>query len=275
MQVILTIAGFDPSGGAGVLADIKTFAAFGCYGAAAITSITAQNTLGVFAAYHQSPEILQAQLDPILADYEISAVKIGMLPTTEMIEMVAAIIERKQLPNIVLDPVLHSSSGFALIDKSAQETLFTKLMPLVDVVTPNLAEIAALTGTKPTNPDEMKQSAITLKFQLEAGQTPGRQARQAILIKGGHLAGEATDVLFAAGEFLFFSAPKIESRHTHGTGCTLSSAIAASLASGEELSTAVKRAKEYVTAAIINAPQLGKGNGTLNHFVNLSGLSSK
>ncbi len=275
MQVILTIAGFDPSGGAGVLADIKTFAAFGCYGAAAITSITAQNTLGVFATYHQSPEILQAQLDPIIADYEINAVKIGMLPTVEMIEMVAEVIERKQLPNIVLDPVLNSSSGFALIDKSAQETLFTRLMPLADVVTPNLAEIAALTGAEPTNPDEMKQCAIKLKRQLEAGQNTDRKARQAILIKGGHLSGEATDVLFAAGEFSFFSAPKIASRHTHGTGCTLSSAIAVSLALGDELSVAVKRAKEYVTAAIINAPQLGKGNGPLHHFVNLSGLSSK
>lgn len=257
---VLTIAGFDPSGGAGVLADCKTFAAFGCFGAAAITSLTSQNSQGVFAAYHQSAAVLQAQLTPVLEDYDITAVKIGMLPTAELIELVAATMEQHALPNIVLDPVLRSSSGYPLIDDEAKQTLITRLLPLVDLVTPNLDEVEVLRGTKPTSADKMRDAAQRLSEQFSEKKTV------AVLVKGGHLLGAATDVLFDGKGTHNFSAPKVDSRHTHGTGCTLSSAIAALLAQGCALPEAVQRAKEFVTAAIIHAPGLGHGVGPMNHF---------
>ncbi|MFN7927146.1 MAG: bifunctional hydroxymethylpyrimidine kinase/phosphomethylpyrimidine kinase [Blastocatellia bacterium] len=260
MQTVLTIAGFDPSGGAGVLADCKTFAAFGCFGAAAITSLTSQNSQGVYATYHQTPEILQAQWQPLLADYDLAAVKIGMLPTAAMIASVAATIAQHGLRHIVLDPVLRSSSGYPLIDDEAKQALLTCLLPLVDLVTPNLDEVAVLLGTKPTSPEEMRAAAERLSQQLSAQKTV------AVLVKGGHLREAATDVLFDGKETHVFSAPRLVSRHTHGTGCTLSSAIAALLARGWALPAAVQRAKEFVTAAITHAPGIGHGAGPMNHF---------
>lgn len=267
MKTVLTIAGFDPSGGAGVLADIKTIAAFGCFGAAAITSLTSQNTRGVFATFHQSAEILQAQLVPVLADYDIAAVKIGMLPTAELIEVVLEILAQRTLPNIVLDPVLQSSSGFALMDEAAQKLLQEKLLPLTDVVTPNLDEIAVLLGKKPMTVPEMQTAAEQLSAQLS------QYKPVAVLVKGGHLQHEATDVLFDGNTLYSFTAAKLSSRHTHGTGCTLSSAIAALLAQNCALPEAVQRAKNYVTEAIINAPNIGHGAGPLNHFYNYAAKS--
>ena len=262
MQTVLTIAGFDPSGGAGVLADIKTSAAFGCFGAAAITSLTSQNTRGVFATFHQSAEVLRAQLVPILTDYDIAAVKIGMLPTVELIEVVIEILVQRTLPNIVLDPVLQSSSGFALMDDAARKLLLEKLLPLTNVVTPNLNEVEAMLGTKPTTVEEMQIAAQQLSEQLS------QHKSVAVLVKGGHLPNEATDVLFADNALHSFTTAKLSSRHTHGTGCTLSSAIAALLAQNCALPEAVERAKNYVTGAIINAPTIGQGAGPLNHFYN-------
>ena len=266
MLVVLSIAGFDPSGGAGVLADIKTFAAFGCFGAAAITSLTSQNTKAVHGVYHQSPDVLRAQIEPVVSDYEIAAVKIGMLPTRASIEVVAETIERHQLTNIVVDPVMRSTSGYDLLDQAATTFLAERLLPLADVITPNIAEAARLTGLKVETLDDMQQAARQLHEQCRT-RALKPVARHIVLITGGHLTDEATDVLWDGREAHIFHSPKIVTRHTHGTGCTLSSAIAALLARGYDVPAAVRHAKDYVTEALRTAPGIGHGAGPLNHGV--------
>lgn len=260
MQTVLTIAGFDPSGGAGVLADCKTFAAFGCFGVAAITSLTAQNTLGVYATFHQTADILRAQIIPLLEDFNIAAVKVGMLPKVELMEVVLEVLSDQPRKNIVVDPVLRSSSGASLIEAEAQQYYIEKILPQADLVTPNLLEVETLRGKHPATISEMEVAAQELSKQLSQFKTV------AVLVKGGHLANEATDVLFDGEALHNLSATKLLSRHTHGTGCTLSSAIAACLAGGFEMTEAVKRAKEFVTQAIQHAPGLGKGAGPMNHY---------
>ena len=257
MRVVMSIAGFDPSGGAGTLADIKTFEAFGCFGTAAITSLTSQNTLGVYGAYHQPAEVVRAQIEPVLADFDIAAVKIGMLPTRETIEVVAEMIESKRPPNVVLDPVIRSTSGYDLIDDTAASFLAERLLPLADVVTPNMVEAERLTGFKVTDIEQMKQVGLRLR----------EMSARAVLIKGGHLTDEATDVLVDGLGVRLFSGPRVATRNTHGTGCTLSSAIAALLACGYDLHAAISRAKEYLVAALRRAPDIGHGAGPLNHGV--------
>ncbi|MEP7336688.1 MAG: bifunctional hydroxymethylpyrimidine kinase/phosphomethylpyrimidine kinase [Acidobacteriota bacterium] len=268
MLVALSIAGFDPSGGAGVLADIKTFAAFGVYGAAAITSLTSQNTVAVYGAFHQPAEVLRAQLDPILADYSIAAVKIGMLPTRETVEVAADVIERHKLPNVVIDTVIHSTSGYDLVGDGAIELLIERLLPLARIITPNLAESERLTGLEVKDMDGMKRAALALSERAQSA-IPNRQA---VLIKGGHLPDEATDVLYDGSEFHLFRAPKLATRNTHGTGCTLSSAIAALLARGYGVPEAVMKAKNYLESALRSAPNLGHGSGPLNHAVGVETL---
>jgi hydroxymethylpyrimidine kinase/phosphomethylpyrimidine kinase len=258
MQVVLTIAGFDPSGGAGVLADIKAIAAHGCFGAAAITSLTYQNTQAVYGAAHQSAEVVRAQIEPVLADFEVAAVKTGMLPTREVIALVAELIAKHRLPNFVLDPVIRSTSGFDLIDDAALTALREWLFPLADLVTPNMAEAERLTGLRVTNLLEMKIATHFIK----------EQTRGAVLIKGGHLPDEAIDVLYDGSDgYELFRAPRIETRNTHGTGCTLSAAIAAQLARGATLTDAIIQAKNYLSQALFTAPGLGSGHGPLNHFL--------
>jgi hydroxymethylpyrimidine kinase/phosphomethylpyrimidine kinase len=257
MLTILSIAGFDPSGGAGVLADIKTFAAFDCFGAAAITSLTSQNTTAVFGAYHQPPEVLRAQLEPVINDYEIAAVKIGMLPTRAAVEVVAQSIEQHSLRNVVVDPVIRSTSGYDLIDLEVVRFIAERLFPLADLITPNMAEAAQLTQIAVEDLPGMEQAARQL----------AQQTKGAALVTGGDLAEEATDVLCVGSQLQVLRAPKIVTRNTHGTGCTLSSAIAALLARGCDLAEAVQRAKDYVTAALRAAPDLGHGAGPLNHFI--------
>jgi hydroxymethylpyrimidine kinase/phosphomethylpyrimidine kinase len=264
MLTVLSIAGFDPSGGAGVIADIKTFAAFECFGAAAITSLTSQNTRAVYGAYHQKPEVLRAQLEPVINDYRIAAVKTGMLPTPELIEVVAEIIARQALPNVVVDPVMRSTSGYDLIDPPAAAFLAERLLPLADVITPNMAEAGRLAGMEVLDLSGMRQAAQRLYQRCQASRPA---AHRAVLVTGGHLAEEAADVLFDGQEVQVFRAPKVETRSTHGTGCTLSAAIAALLARGCDVPQAVRRAKAYVTAALRTAPQLGQGAGPLNHSV--------
>lgn len=262
MLVVLSIAGFDPSGGAGVLADIKTFSAFGCFGTAAITSLTSQNTMAVYGAVHQSAETLRAQIEPVVSDFQIAAVKTGMLPTRETIEVTAEMIEHCRLPNVVVDPVIRSTSGFDLIDESAMKFLIERLLPLARVITPNMAEAERLTGFEVSDLDGMKRAAERI-YELAKPKIRNRS----VLVKGGHLPDEATDVLFDGERFQLFRAPKIATRNTHGTGCTLSSAIAALLANGCEVAEAIAQAKRYLEAALQSAPNLGHGAGPLNHLV--------
>lgn len=258
MKTVLVIAGFDPSGGAGILADIKAIAAMGCYGTAAITSLTFQNTVGVLGAVHQSAATLLSQVDPILDDFQIDAVKTGMLPTVEAIEATAERISSRDLKPVVVDPVVRSTSGFDLIDDASLASLVGRLFPLAAVVTPNAVEAERIVGWPVTNEVEMEQAARQMV----------RMGARAALVKGGHLdlGGNAVDVLFDGLAVHTYSEPRIETTSTHGTGCTLASAIAAGLALGRSLPVAVAAAKTYVSRAIRSAPGLGNGHGPLNHF---------
>jgi hydroxymethylpyrimidine/phosphomethylpyrimidine kinase len=262
---VLSIAGFDPSGGAGVLADLKTFAAMRCYGAAAITSITSQNTIAVYGAYHQPVKVLRAQLEPVINDLKISALKTGMLPTSEIIELVAETIERHSLPNVVVDPVMRSTSGYDLIDPEIIDVMIERLLPLADVITPNIDEAERLTGLVVKDLDSMKSAARTIR-EISHGRMSRSKAKGAVLIKGGHLKDEAADLLDDGTEVRVFRTPMIKSRNNHGTGCTLSSAIAALLAHGYEITESIARAKQYLEGAMHTAPDIGHGNGPLNHF---------
>jgi len=277
MLTVISIAGFDPSGGAGALADIKTFAAMGLFGTAAVTSLTFPNTLAVYGASHQTAGVLRSQIEPIVNDFDIAAVKIGMIPTREMIEVAAEIIEKYGLPNVVVDTVIRSTSGYDLIDEEAMRFLIERLLPLADVITPNMAEAERLTGLEVKDLDGMKRAAVrihemSVRHPIAHAEVRQAGARGAALIKGGHLEtspeNEATDVLFDGRDFHIFRAPKIATRNTHGTGCTLSSAIAALLAHGCEIPEAVARAKRYLSEALRAAPDIGHGAGPLNHFVN-------
>jgi hydroxymethylpyrimidine/phosphomethylpyrimidine kinase len=258
--IAVTIAGSDSSGGAGIQADLKTFAALGVYGASIITAVTAQNTQGVAAIHDVPPHIIAAQIDAVFSDLAVGAVKIGMLSTPLAIGAVAAGLERFRVTQVVLDPVMLASSGERLIAEEAVAVLKRELVPRALLVTPNLHEAAALTATPfAQNEDEMRAQARAL---LALG-------AKAVLIKGGHAKGAAaTDLLVTPGAAARFTADKIDTQNTHGTGCTLSAAIAASLAKGAELSEAVAAAKAYVTAAIAAADELavGHGPGPLHHF---------
>ncbi len=255
--VALTIAGFDPSGGAGVIADIKTFAAFGFFATAAVTSLTFQNTTGVFGATHQSAATVQAQITPITDDFKIACVKTGMLPTREVIEAVARFFrESKVLPAPVVDPVVRSTSGYDLIDDAALQVLIHELMPLARVVTPNIPEAERITNLRIEDEQEMINAARCLR----------EMGARAALVKGGHLTTDAIDVLLdEEGEVQIFRAARVESTSTHGTGCTLAAAIACGLGRGKTLAESVAAAKRFVTEAIRTAPRLGHGNGPLNH----------
>jgi hydroxymethylpyrimidine/phosphomethylpyrimidine kinase len=256
-KIALTIAGVDPSGGAGIVADIKTFFAFGVFPTAAISSITFQNTQGVFGAEHQSAGSVRKQLEPILDDYEVEAVKTGMLPTREVIEEVAAIIAERGLKNIVVDPVVRSTSGFDLIDNAALRSLIEKLFPLADLVTPNIPEAERISGVAIETEQEVHDAASVMR-DLGA---------QNVLIKGGHLqvaAGIARDYLFIGDELTLLEGEYFDTTATHGTGCTLSSGIAANLAIGNDLKTSVGIAKRFVNEAIRTAPMIGHGHSPIN-----------
>jgi len=264
-EVCLSIAGHDPSGGAGIVADIKTFTAFGCFATAAVTSLTFQNTCGVFGAAHQTAETLRGQIEPLIKDFEISAVKTGMLPTLEIIEETARIIKKNKLKNLVVDPVVRSTSGFDLIDDEALRSLIETLFPISDIVTPNLPEAERIAQMKIENEADIEKAARVM-------QTFGAKN---VLIKGGHFfehksesqKRKACDYLFVGEDLHIFEADFIETNATHGTGCTLASAIAANLALGKNLIEAVGTAKKFVTEAIRTAPNLGQGNSPINHSV--------
>ncbi len=262
---LLSIAGSDPSGGAGIQADLKTFSALGCYGMAALTALTAQNTRGVSAVHVPPPEFLTAQLDAIFADVRVDAVKIGMLATGDMVRAVARCLAARPGLPVVLDPVLVATSGDSLGAPDVVDALGEHLLSLATVVTPNLPEAARLSGLAlPEDEDAMRAAAEALM---------ARGAR-AVLVKGGHLAGgDAVDLLVEGDEIRFFHARRIATPNTHGTGCTLSSAIACYLAKGLPLADAVDAAKSYLTAAIADGASLdvgadrgSGGHGPVHHF---------
>ncbi|MGN6572753.1 MAG: bifunctional hydroxymethylpyrimidine kinase/phosphomethylpyrimidine kinase [Pseudolabrys sp.] len=258
--IALTIAGSDSSGGAGIQADLKTFAALGVYGASVIAALTAQNTQGVTAIHDVPADFIAGQIDAVFDDLDIRAVKIGMLSRAEAIAAVAESLSRHAAQNIVLDPVMVATSGGKLLADDAVAALRTRLMPRATVVTPNLPEAAALLDTAPArSEDEMKAQAHAL-MKLGA---------QAVLIKGGHGSGaESVDLLVEDAGVTRLAARRIATKNTHGTGCTLSSAIASGLAKGFGLADAVRAAKDYVTDAIAGSDTLevGHGHGPLHHF---------
>ena len=258
--VALTIAGSDSSGGAGIQADLKTFAALGVYGASVITALTAQNTQGVSAIYDVPPGFIGAQIDAVFADLAVGAVKIGMLFRPATVRAAAEGLVRHRVRNVVLDPVTIASSGDSLLAGNVVEAMRRRLIPHTLVVTPNLAEAAALTGATPARSER--------EMEIQAREILSLGARN-VLIKGGHADGdECVDLLIGEGEVVRLSAKRIATKNTHGTGCTLSSAIAAGLAKGLDVVTACQEAKAYVTAAIAHADELavGHGPGPLHHF---------
>jgi hydroxymethylpyrimidine/phosphomethylpyrimidine kinase len=256
MRTALTIAGSDSGGGAGIQADLKTFSALGVYGMSVLTAITAQNTVGVRAVYELPTDVVAAQIDAVIEDLGADAVKTGMLASSPLIRVVAERVRAWDLRNLVVDPVMVAKSGDALLQPEAVAALREELLPLALVVTPNRPEAEVLTGLAVRSLDEAREAARAL---VALG------ARNAV-VKGGHAEGPAIDVLFDGTGFAEFSAPRLDSRHTHGTGCTFASAIAAELAKGATVVDAVARAKAYLTEALRHAPGLGHGHGPVHHF---------
>ena len=269
MRTALTIAGSDSSGGAGIQADLKTFAAFGLYGASAITAVTAQSTKGIEATLALSADLVTAQIDAVAGDLTIDATKVGMLANAAIVEAVAAAIAELDLPLVVLDPVLVSSSGERLLDEDGVRALCAELLPRARVVTPNIPEAEALSGRRIASLDDAREAARRIHHMGAA----------AVIITGGHafstphdalrtphLGDEVVDLLFDGHAFFELRVPRVESRHTHGTGCTFASAVAAGLALGRELPEAAARAQRYVAGAIAHAPGIGHGRGPLDHF---------
>ncbi len=259
--IALTIAGSDSSGGAGIQADLKTFAAHQVYGASVIVALTAQNTKGVSGIHAVPRDFVAQQMDAVFEDLDVNAVKIGMLATAELIETVAAGLKRHGAKNVVLDPVMIAASGARLLESAAVEAIRTHLFPLATLITPNLPEAAALLGTSMAETDEAMDEQAEKLAALGAAN---------VLVKGGHGTGEISSdlLLLAGGAPQRFNAPRLATRNTHGTGCTLSSAIAANLAKGQALAEAVGHAKTYISAAIAAADQIavGHGHGPVHHF---------
>lgn len=260
LPIALTIAGSDSCGGAGIQADLKTFQALGVFGMSAITAVTVQNTRKVYAVQEIAPRIVHDQITCLFDDVHIDAVKIGMVSGTALIDAIAAALGRVRRPPVVLDPVMISKSGYALLNQDARRALVEKLFPLAEVVTPNIHEAEALIGSRIQTEAEMKSAARRI-LSLGAGK---------VVVKGGHLSsGPATDILFDGTDYQSLTAARIATANTHGTGCTFSSAIAAHLALGHPFFEAVQKAKQYVTGAIANALAIGKGHGPTHHFHDL------
>jgi hydroxymethylpyrimidine/phosphomethylpyrimidine kinase len=257
MHTALTIAGSDSGAGAGIQADLKTFAAHGVYGTCAITAVTAQNTLGVVCWQALEADLVTAQIEAVVSDIGADAVKTGMLANAAIAEAVAAAIRALDLPQVVVDPVMIAKGGDRLLSDDAVATIRSELLPLAHVVTPNIPEAETLTGISIRTLDDMRAAAAGI---LALGP-------RVVLVKGGHAGGaESVDVCVTATESFEIRTPRIDTPHTHGTGCTLASAIAANLARGLADREAIERAREYLDGAIRHAPRLGGGHGPLNHF---------
>ena len=255
MKTCLTIAGSDSSGGAGIQADLKTMTVYGVYAMSVITALTAQNTQGVTGILDVSPEFITEQMDAVFTDIYPDAIKIGMVSSSEIVEAIAASLEKYQAKNIVLDPVMVATSGAKLLKEEAMYSLINRLIPLADVITPNIPEGEILAGMEITNEDEM----------IKAAEKIGKKYDCAVLLKGGHRVNDANDLLYRDGEFKWFRSERIDNPNTHGTGCTLSSAIGANLAKGYDIDQAIEKAKDYLTGALRAGLDLGKGSGPLMH----------
>ncbi|KPK48291.1 MAG: phosphomethylpyrimidine kinase [Dehalococcoidia bacterium SM23_28_2] len=259
-RTVLTIAGSDSSGGAGIQADLKTFAALGVYGTCAITAVTAQDSRGVQAIHELPPELVAAQIDAVVGDMGVDAVKTGMLANAGIVRVVAERMRRHDLPNLVIDPVLVAKSGDRLLREEAVDVLRGELLPLCTVVTPNIPEAEALVGRRLETDADLQRAA----------QEIAALGARSVVITGGHASGpDAVDLLYDGKSIRRFSAPRLATRHGRGTGCTFASAITAWLAQGAAIDEAVARAKEYVTAALEHALALGKGPGPVHHFYRL------
>ena len=261
MKTALSIAGSDSSGGAGIQADIKTMTMNGVYAMSAITALTAQNTTGVRAIQESTPEFLQQQIDAVFEDIYPDAVKIGMVSSTGLIEVIADRLQFYQAKNIVVDPVMVATSGSSLMKTDAVQVLLDKLFPIATVVTPNIPEAEVISDFVVKNRDDMLTAAKKINAIYGC----------AVLLKGGHNINNANDLLFANGTYHWFEGKRINNPNTHGTGCTLSSAIAANLAKGFSLDESVYRAKEYISGALSAMLNLGKGSGPMNHAFDVQG----
>ena len=253
----LTIAGSDSGGGAGIQADLKTFSAYRVFGLSVITAVTAQNSVGVQGVENLAPAFVARQLRSVLEDFGVDAAKCGMLSVAPIIEAVAGVLAEHPIDKIVVDPVMVAKSGDSLLQPAAVEALIRHILPLALVVTPNLPEAEVLSGMTVSNREDMEEAARRI----------GKLAARHVLVKGGHLKGDAVDILWIGSEVTAFQTPRVESSNTHGTGCTFSAAIAAGLARGRPLGEAVREAKAYVTKAIREGFALGRGVGQLRHFL--------
>ena len=265
MKTALSIAGSDSCGGAGIQADIKTMTMNGVYAMSAITALTAQNTTGVRAIQESTPEFLKEQIDAVFEDIYPDAVKIGMVSSRELIRVIAERLRYYQAANVVVDPVMVATSGSSLMKTDAVQTLCQELLPIATLITPNIPEAEVLSGMT----IESKEEMVTAIKQI--GETYGCS----VLLKGGHRVNDANDLLYANGELRWFEGKRIDNPNTHGTGCTLSSAIAANLAKGFSLTESVKRAKAYISGALAAMLDLGKGSGPMAHAFNLQGEFAK
>lgn len=264
MKKVLSIAGSDCSGGAGIQADIKTFSAHGVFGMSVIVSVVAENTSRVIDIQDITPDMIEKQMDAIFEDIEVDSVKVGMLSQPNCMEAVARKLKEYAPKNVVIDPVMYAKNGSPLMNPDAIDTLIEMIIPLATVLTPNIPEAEKITGIEITDVDSMKKAAIMIH----------EMGCKNVLIKGGHATGSALDILFDGKTFYEFDAQRIFTKNTHGTGCTFSSAIASNLALGLDLQEAVQQAKKYITTAIQHALPIGKGNGPTHHFYELyrSGL---
>ncbi|UZQ49602.1 bifunctional hydroxymethylpyrimidine kinase/phosphomethylpyrimidine kinase [Clostridium kluyveri] len=258
MKKVLTIAGSDSSGGAGIQADLKTMSALGVYGMSVITAVTAQNTIGVQAVMDVNPEIVEAQIRAVFDDIEVDAVKIGMVSNSRTVSIIQKLLVEYKAENVVLDPVMVSKSGYFLLKQEATEAI-KDIVKIADVVTPNIPEAEVLTGLKIESRKDMERAAFRIK-ELGA---------KSVLVKGGHRCNDADDILFCDNTILKLNRNRINTKNTHGTGCTLSSAIASYLAKGYSIDKSVLLSKEYITKAIENSFDLGRGVGPVGHFIEI------